>query len=722
MKVVCLAVATIGISALFSASDCHAYLDPSSGGWLYQMFFPVIVAISGSWVLARRHIIHFWHKFMFKWQREHLTKTLKSHLSSKNIRLNIMLPVVIVGAFLPVEFLSEANGYLGYMRAWELFPVFGWQWLFYAFTGLVTSLLIIFSIRLMAKLFNFQAETMVGRIVPWLSVLLVMLSMLRGARLWFGTSSYSSVTLPSINWITVVLTGAICAFVIKRYAHLAYNLIGLVQFTALVGLVLTLIAPVVTWTQSPVEGVLPKINNAGNRAKRPNIVLITVDALTANHMSLYGYNRATTPNLELLSKEADVYDRFYANSNITTSSVNSILHGVRPWTHRAVQLPAMPLISVAREGLVGRLKAAGYKTTAVATNRFAAPYTNLTKQYFDKVAYGQINRLSARIGIILTIFPHIHPLFRELIKDQPVDEYIDRLLIHAGVYTWTDHYDPERAFSHLRGMIQTGRTDQPIFSWIHLYPPHSPYASPPPFLGVFDSSSRHRTRDDSTPPWCYLAAADKTFPDEYVGRYDESIAYVDSHIGRFIDWLKTQGVYDDALIVITADHGESFSHGYGDHSGPAMHEDLIHVPLIIKEPRQRAGRRISFLSEQIDLMPTMLDYAGLPTAVKGEGVSIRNSVSLEKMGKPIFSMNFQQSYCFGELNTGTVVMIDGDWKYVHYFGDIQYPMMPELVDSLYNLRSDPGENVNLVTVQSAIAKQMLAAIERQLQIHGGSVE
>lgn len=71
---------------------------------------------------------------------------------------------------------------------------------------------------------------------------------------------------------------------------------------------------------------------------------------------------------------------------------------------------------------------------------------------------------------------------------------------------------------------------------------------------------------------------------------NESIAYLDSHIGSFIDWLKVQGIYDNSVILITSDHGENFSHDYGAHSEPAMYEDLIHVPLIIKEPNQQKGR------------------------------------------------------------------------------------------------------------------------------------
>lgn len=713
---------TVCISAILAASDCYAYLDPSAGGWLYQMIFPVIVALSGVWLFLQRHILDLWRRLFSDNIVGRLTESARNFISNEKVKTIIMLPAVFAGAILPVEFLSEANGYLGYMRAWELFPVFGWQWLFFTFAGSICSFFTILCCKVVSKRIRISADTIAYKALLWLSVSLFLFSLLKGTKLWIEATGVASILMPEYNWFIAVLTAISCAIWIKQSSHTAYYLIRFAKFIASAGLVLTVIAPIVTWVEKPEEGVLPVVSPAVNATKRPNIIIVTVDSLNTSHMSLYGYERLTTPNVDRFAKQADVYERFYANSNMTNSSVNSMLHGVRPWDHRALQLPAMPLISFAKEGMVGKLKVAGYQTFAVATNRYAAPYINLTDKYFDRVVYGQINRLSARIGMILTKFHHIHPLFRTLVIDASLDEKIDRLLVSAGVYEASNHFDPERALSSMREMIQNRKPDSPFFTWVHLYPPHSPYATPAPFIGRFDQSSRHRTRDDSTPPWCYVASADKTFPDEYVGRYDESVAYVDSHIGKFVDWLKAQGVYDDSLIVISSDHGESFSHGYGAHSGPAMHEDLIHVPLIIKEPNQIKGQRLSVLSEQIDIMPTIMEYAGFPATTGSEGISLKPGTHLDKIYKPIFSMNFQQNYCFGQLITGTVAMIQGDWKFVIYFGDIQYPAMPTLENALYNLRSDPDENFNLISAQPAIANEMMSAIGAKLRKHGGAVE
>ena len=193
---------------------------------------------------------------------------------------------------------------------------------------------------------------------------------------------------------------------------------------------------------------------------------------------------------------------------------------------------------------------------------------------------------------------------------------------------------------------------------------------------------------------------------------------MDHSIGLFVDWLSSKGLLQDTLLILSADHGESFSHEYGGHGGPMLNDDLIHIPLIIKEPGQTMGKKLRTLSEQIDLMPTILELAGVPIEGAVEGRSLVPALRGQKMEGPIFSMNFEQNSRFKELTTGSVAMIAGRWKYVHYYGSIHYPMMPKLVDSLYDLETDAGENTSLIAEQPAVAAKMLRAIQEQLRIHG----
>jgi arylsulfatase A-like enzyme len=296
---------------------------------------------------------------------------------------------------------------------------------------------------------------------------------------------------------------------------------------------------------------------------------------------------------------------------------------------------------------------------------------------------------------------------------------IDHILVIIGVWTETDQYDPEVALSAARQILATRDQTKALFLWVHLMPPHSPYASPAPFAGRFDLSERHRTRFNSDPPSEFVASLDREFPSEYIGRYDESVEYLDDNVGSFIEWLKRAGLYEKSLIVISADHGESFSHGYGAHGGPMLYEDIIRVPLMIKEPKQTEGKRLETLSEQIDLMPTILELAGVPIEGEIEGKSLAPVLLGKKIERPIFSMNFDQNGRYHILDTGSVVMVDGRWKYCRFIGRIHYPMMPQLKDTLFDIQNDPGETKDMLRSRPDVAARMRLAIDEQLRIHGG---
>jgi arylsulfatase A-like enzyme len=150
-----------------------------------------------------------------------------------------------------------------------------------------------------------------------------------------------------------------------------------------------------------------------------------------------------------------------------------------------------------------------------------------------------------------------------------------------------------------------------------------------------------------------------------------------------------------------------------------LYDDLIHVPLLIKEPGQAAGKRVETQSEQIDLMPTLLDLAGIPLEGPVEGRSLRPAMNGQEMQGPVFSMNFEQNPRYQPLTTGSIAMIAGRWKYVRFLGHLHGPLIPRLTDSLYDLQADPGENKNLASVETAVAARMRSAIDDELRRHDG---
>jgi len=631
-----------------------------------------------------------------------------------------MVIAAVVGVVLPIDFLLAVDGYLMFLRPVELLPVWGWAWLFYAVFGLVIGILATGAALCMAALARRKSSPLVLGMAMWLSLSLIVVALVRAAKLWIGIHNavIDEWLTRNQNWVlALVLAGsAVAAFrdvaerrIVQRMA----------VWLSACGLLVAAAAPLVCIALG-LAPAPPRTGPADGREPKghPDVILVTADAFAADHASFLGYARPTTPNLDVFAKESDVFTRYYANSNFTTASVNSFINGVRPWTHRANQFLGRVSTEIADDSLVARLKRAGYQTDAVWTNSLAAPFLNQSDRWLDTAAFAQTHYTGPVISSVMcTRFPHFVPV-TELGAFITTIKVIDRFAITAHIWSMTDQNALEPAFFQARRLIAARDPTRPLFLWVHVMRPHSPYAAPAPFLGRFTQGPMMRTRYDSSPINNFFSSPlDDARVEAFAGRYDEGVAYMDSAIGGFIDWLKAQGEFEKALVVVSSDHGESFSHRYGTHAGPMLYEDVIHVPLLIKVPGQTTGKRVDALSEGIDLMPTLLDLAGVPVVGAVEGRSLRPAMDGQTLAGPIFSMNFEQNSRFKDLGVGSVAMIEGNWKYVRYYGHLRGPLIPKLTDSVYDLKSDPGETVDLISLQPAVAARMSSAIDEQLRLH-----
>jgi arylsulfatase A-like enzyme len=179
---------------------------------------------------------------------------------------------------------------------------------------------------------------------------------------------------------------------------------------------------------------------------------------------------------------------------------------------------------------------------------------------------------------------------------------------------------------------------------------------------------------------------------------------MDAGLGQLFDWLKAQGRFERTLIVVTADHGESFTHGYGGHGGPLLSEDLLWIPCLIKPPFHHGPERDSRLFEQVDLEPTMLQMVGLPEPRGLEGVAMARKPE----GLPVFSMN--HDYQLLSRSFSVAVRL-GNWKYVEHFGHWTFPWPKR---ELYDLAVDPAEDHNLAEIQPDRATALRGLILAEL--------
>jgi arylsulfatase A-like enzyme len=632
----------------------------------------------------------------------------------------------LLGITLPISLLTSVERYLYYLRPLELVPAYGTAWLFLAAVGMPVSLLFALALKaldrthgsgsvrrsLVALLIGVAAAAVVGAFAD-------------GAVTWLRTFGL----LAGVHLMSVLAAASIGAGILiaslpaGRMALL--KLYGPAKYCAAVGALSVLSLPFSGWGSGAPTDPAGHPPGAATASSRPNILLVTIDTLSAEHMSLYGATRPTTPSLDAFASEATVFDRAYANANFTTAGIASILTATRPWTHRALQLPTWPIARVRANSLPAVLSRAGYQTAYVATSIWASAAKNGLGLYFNFDATDEIESLSQCRDRLAAALPYSCPA-----TELPLFWFAGRLLEKARQIAFDSppnwQYDPRAAIRPALRWLAEADKRTPIFLWVHFLPPHSPYAAPKPWLGSFDSSNVARTVADSDTEQAFLFRSISTERAHVLeARYDESVAYIDYFVGEFLN--KGLGLLgDNTVLIVTADHGESFAHGYGMHSGPGLFESIIHIPLMIKLPSQAHGVRTSVVAEQVDIAPTIAQLAGLAPSPAWEGRPLlEGSRSTEGdapvAAKPVFSMNFEENPRLSALTTGSVAVIDKHWKLVHYMGALHYRSMPQLHDQLYDLAADPGELVNRITDQPGETERLRALIAAELVQHGGAL-
>ena len=299
--------------------------------------------------------------------------------------------------------------------------------------------------------------------------------------------------------------------------------------------------------------------------KAPLAIIYLVDTLRADHTGVYGYPRKTTPELDAFARDAVVFDAAIVHASWTKPSVASILTSRLPGQHKAVQL--RDPLDASNVTIAERLDERGWATGAAIAN---------------SVIYGAESEFDRGFDV----FAGLHGEGDERSKLVGADVVVDS------------------AVAFLRS-----RQGLPTFLYVHTMDPHVPYEPPPPFDRMFEPfpTEGHPARDPRTD---YKEPLDR---ERMIGQYDGDVAFGDHEFGRFVRELKAAGLYEDALVVFLADHGEEFmDHGRWLH-GRSLFDELIHVPLVVKFPGNRgAGQRVAEQVQGLDVVPTVLEAMGLP--------------------------------------------------------------------------------------------------------------
>jgi arylsulfatase A-like enzyme len=414
---------------------------------------------------------------------------------------------------------------------------------------------------------------------------------------------------------------------------------------------------------------------------RPNILLVTMDTVRADHLSAYGYSRSTTPNLLRLATEtATLYTHAIASSNTTVATHASIFTGLHPHHHGAHATPQQRVgfsISRTAETLAEILQREGYVTAGIVANAGAL-----------SPPFGFDRGFTSYECVWLTGFwsPVRTHLLRELVLNLAAT-ILDQSR-REGVIARADEIDV-RAVRFLRS-TQQGR--RPFFLFLNYMDAHAPYLPPAPF------DRRYPGKDPSFRWRGYANIVDDVFIrrsrhvtarefQHLTSQYDGAIAYLDDELGRLLDELKAAGLFEDTLIIVTSDHGEAFGESSVVGHGASVYQHQVHVPLIIKYPHQRSAATVHALVSSVDLFPTVLDMAEVAMPRSVDGLSLRHLNASEPR------VVISESY-FGR-GPGSESINGRPAEIALYFGDLKEILGGTGARELYDLAADAGERENV---------------------------
>ena len=436
----------------------------------------------------------------------------------------------------------------------------------------------------------------------------------------------------------------------------------------------------------------------------PDIYLITIDAFRADDASVDGYNLPTTPNLARFAERSFIFDYFFSNSNLTTPTTTSIETGKLPWSHRIFQLGGFLRGQAQRQNLAEILHQRGYYTASIAANGAASPVQHRTFESYDALEFSASQNISGAWAR----YTNWVGLNSRHTLDRPMLTRIARLRIFLDSIIWSrlNPHPAEPVFDKAEALIARRDIKQPRFLWTHVWPPHDPYLPPAPFIGQFLPGEK-LTRNYEFLGLQSSAAPKGVSAEELRARYDESVQYADSVVGKYLDWLDRTGRLDHSIVIVSADHGESFEHNWFLHDGPYLYNGLIHIPLLIHLPGQKQGAHIDYPAQQVDLLPTLLDLIGAKAPSWTDGVSLKPLLEGKTMApRYIYSMSFERNRELDPITKGTVAMIDDQFKYVRYLGTSK--------EELYRYKTDENEQHNLVGSEPETSKRMRGLLLKTL--------
>lgn len=409
--------------------------------------------------------------------------------------------------------------------------------------------------------------------------------------------------------------------------------------------------------------------------RKPNILLIAIDSLSADHMSCYGYHRLTTPHIDRFATQGVLFEKTYSPHIPTTSAYASMLTGMDCFNTQVVALRHKGGLRPEVQTTAEIMRDFGYNTTCVG------------------------------------------------FTGNPSSRGFDTYLDYAGWGSWNEGRSPKAQNLNEVTIPEIERLvaeDEPFFMMLRHMDPHAPYLPPEPYERMFYHGNEIDPDNKSMEPvmnskpfrdffasWMPPGISDK---DYVIAQYDGAIAYMDACIATIFEALDSHGILDDTIVIINGDHGETlYDHEcWFDHHG--MYDNVLYVPLIIRYPSKLPqGKRVAGYNQHKDLLPTILDLADLSQDDMQWASDLRfNGKSLLPMVNGEVASYDEEFYI-----TECTWMRKHGWRTPHWKLMIalepDFHFKPEI--ELYNLITDPEENNNLAETEPEMVALLRGRME-----------
>jgi len=393
-------------------------------------------------------------------------------------------------------------------------------------------------------------------------------------------------------------------------------------------------------------------NRSKGPSQSPNIILISIDALRANHLSCYGYHRNTSPNIDQLAREGSLFKNCSSQATTTLPSHASIFLSQYVWRHNVDDATKRKRLTDSCTTLAEILKNENFATAAFTGG-----------------------------GIASSIFGF----------GQGFEIYRDGIPGRRGRYEMASYID--KLLSWLKSV-----RNKKFFLFIHTGDLHGSYNPPLPYFDLYTKGQceGNHLRTSSGIEVGKLDASKLTpkEADYIMAVYDGAINYVDGQLGKVFEKLTQLGIDDNTIIIITADHGEAFKeHGKLDHCYKPYIE-LVHVPLIIKGPGIPKNIIYENCVQHIDIVPTILEILNIPQRKESQGRSLLPLINNYEIEQDLKTYSSGQDRA---QRTFSMSLRTKEWTYI---------TDRDGKDELYHRINDPKEQNNVIKKRPLIAQEL----------------